>query len=546
MRPTAQTLAGVLDEMAARQPDRPALVFGDQTISYAEWRAISRRLARSLWAAGVRKGDKVAVLTTNRPEWLYVAFAAYYLGAVMVPGNTWAKARELRYILAHGGVRLLVLMERFKDNDYLATLREICPELPAARFGELHAAACPELRHVVGLGEPARPGLGTWDDLLALGAGVPELTVDQALAAVGPDDLASICFTSGTTSVPKAVMLQHGPWVLNTWDIGERMRCTAEDRYWLGLPLSFAFACVNELGNALTHGGALVLQESWDADEALAILARQRCTVLYAMTNMDVALATHPRRAGYDLSALTKGITIGPPEVIKQVHDLGVTGIVSVYGSTEVYGNATTNDADEPLESRLRTQGRPNPGQTIRIVDPFTREPVPTGSAGLICVKGYVTAGYYNQPEITAAAFDTDGWYVTGDLGYLDDDGRIHYLGRATDMIKTSGINVSPLEIEELLHTHPQIRQAHVLGVPDPDQARGEIIVAVVEPTSGESLSPAAIREFVRANAARYKVPERVWLCEEARLPRTRTGKVPKSQLRELVSGALSRPGDWL
>ncbi len=240
----------------------------------------------------------------------------------------------------------------------------------------------------------------------------------------------------------------------------------------MGISLFWSFGCANALLAVMTHGGTIVLQDALEPGAALALIERERCTVYYGTPNIALALAEHPDRARRDLSSLRTGAAIGPPPAMQMVMDLGVREICNVYGLTETYGNCSVTDAHDPADIRRTTVGRPLPGMEIRIVDRETRRPLPTGEVGEILVRGYVTPGYYKDPEKNAAAFDTDGFLVTGDLGALGDDGRLRFRGRIKEMVKTGGINVAPLEVEEVLLGHPAVEQAYVVGLPDRAQGR--------------------------------------------------------------------------
>jgi fatty-acyl-CoA synthase len=278
------------------------------------------------------------------------------------------------------------------------------------------------------------------------------------------------------------------------------------------------------------------LQDALEPGAALALIERERCTVYYGTPNIALALAEHPDRARRDLSSLRTGAAIGPPPAMQMVMDLGVREICNVYGLTETYGNCSVTDAHDPADIRRTTVGRPLPGMEIRIVDRETRRPLPTGEVGEILVRGYVTPGYYKDPEKNDAAFDTDGFLITGDLGVLGDDGRLRFRGRIKEMVKTGGINVAPLEVEEVLLGHPAVEQAYVVGLPD--ARKEEILAAVVVLRDGHDAEPDALRAFCKTALAAFKVPQEFRLMRRDELPVTATGKVQKFRLAELLARA--------
>jgi fatty-acyl-CoA synthase len=349
---------------------------------------------------------------------------------------------------------------------------------------------------------------------------------------VTPADIAYVLYTSGSTATPKGVTLAHGGVVANGFDIGERMRLTGADRVWLAVPLFWSFGSANALPALLTHGGALVLQESFEPGEALALLDDERCSVYYGMANMARAILEHPDRPRRALAAMRTGLTIGPPEDIAMTMDaVNARQLCNVYGATETYGNCAVTDAHDPLERRLTTQGLPLPGMEIRVVEPETDRALPVEEVGELRVRGCVTPGYYRDPEQTRASFDIDGFFVTGDLGLVGGDGRIRFRGRLKEMIKTGGVNVAPLEVEGVLLGHPAVKQAYVVGLSD--RRKGEVAAAVVELHQGVMATAEMLTAFCRERLASYKVPACIVFRTAGEFPLTATGKVQKARLRE-------------
>jgi fatty-acyl-CoA synthase len=534
-RPASRTLGDLVDEMAAATPGAEAVVFRDERLDYAGLKTRVDEFARALLGVGVRRGDRVALLVTNRTEWIVAAFAAAKIGAITAAISTFSTLRELAWALEHSDAAALVALDAFRGRRFLDALREFCPELDGSAPGALKCKRFPFLRTVVAIGEPAPAGVFSLPEFLARGASVDAVTLAAAQRAVTPNDICYILYTSGSTAAPKGVMLAHGPVIANGFDIGERMHLSAADRVWLAVPLFWSFGSANALPAIMTHGGCVVLQESFDPGEALALIERERCSVYYGMANMARALREHEHYPGRRLGAMRTGLTIGPPEdIATTIEVLGAAELCNVYGATETYGNCAVTDAHDPLASRLHSQGLPLPGMTIRAVDLVTRRPLPQGEIGELVVGGYVTPGYYKAPEIDAATFDADGYFLTGDLGSIEPDGRIRFRGRLKEMIKTGGINVAPLEVEQVLLQHPDIAQAYVVGVPDP--AKGEIVAAAIELRAGATADVASIAAFCRERLASYKVPTRFAFRTAAQLPRTPTGKIHKPSLREELS----------
>jgi len=532
MRPQSRTLGALIDEMAAARPDAEAVVFRGERLTYAALRDRADTLARALLALGVRKDDRVAVLLPNRTEWLVAAVAAAKLGALTVALSTFSTAREVGWTLEHAQPRVIVTMEAFRGHEYLRAIRDVCPELAHSAPGALHSERLPELRAVIGIDSRRHDGVYAWADALDQACDVQPAALASAQAAVSDADVCFILYTSGSTATPKGVMLTHGGVIANGFDIGERQHLTAADRVWLAVPLFWSFGAANALPAIVTHGGALVLQESFEPGEALALLDGERCSVYYGMANMARALLEHPDRPRRALASMRTGLTIGLPEDLTMTMEaVNARQLCNVYGATETYGNCAVTDAEDPLELRSTTQGLALPGMHIRAVDPATDRPLPPNEVGELRVKGWVTPGYYRDAEQTRVAFDADGFFKTGDLGAIGDDGRVRFRGRLKEMIKTGGINVAPLEVEAVLLSHPAVKQAYVVGLAD--RGKGEIAAAAIELHAGATASVETLTAFCRERLASYKVPARIVFRKADEFPRTATGKVQKPRLRE-------------
>lgn len=538
MLPEHRTVGVLLAHLAQTIPQQEAVVFPPQRLTYTALYAQALLVAGGLWRLGIRHGDPVALLLSNRPEWIITALGCALIGAPVVAISTWARRVELAYVLDHSQAVALVTLDGFLGADYQALLNDIAPEVARRPPGQIGAAYLPMLRELIVLGQPALAAARDFDEVLALGGGLEPAVVHTASARVQPTDILYVLYTSGSTARPKGVTLAHAGCLENGFNIGERQHLTHVDRLWLAVPLFWSFAAANALMALMTHGGTVVLQEHFDAEEAVRLIAAERCTVYYGMSHMAQAMLATPAWQHCDTRSLRTGLTIGTPEEIALImHALGVGEICNVYGATETYGNATVTDAHELEALRLHSQGKPLPGMQLRIVDPETRAVLPPGTVGEILVAGYVTPGYYRDPENNAQAFDAEGYFLTGDLGMLDEAGRLHFHGRLKDLIKSGGINISPLEVETYLMTHPGVKQAYVVGLPD--AVKGEVPVAAVELRPGEVASAAEIRSFCRDHIASYKIPVQVVFLAPDEFPRTSTGKVQKTGLREVIATRL-------
>lgn len=514
--PESKTIPALMDELARLYPAREAVVGSGQRLNYVDLQVKCREIARTLYRRNVRAGDKVAILMGNQPEWLTSALAVISLGAVVVALNTWATPAELEYLIAHSDATLVIATPRFLKADYGAMLRDFKPG--SKRF--------PLLRGVIGVGSSLPPG---WLPLLDGQTGDEasvDASIDAASRAVRPDDVALMLFTSGSTARPKGVLLQHRGLIENSWHTGERQRITENDRLWLAVSLFWGMATATAVWNLFAHGGCIVLQMYYDTGEALRLIEVERCTVFYGTPNIVQAMIEHPDRAKHDLSSLRTGGTSGTPDMMERVIALGVTEICNIYGLTETHGHTHMSDVDDSRDRRMRSIGRIMPGTQQKVVSPDGAE-LPAGQVGELLIKGYITAGYYKQPELTAQCFDADRYFRTGDLVMLDEDGYLHFRGRLKELIKSGGINISPVEVEYILKLHPGVSAAMVVGAPD--TTMGEVVAAVIIPKDGVSLTEAEIIDYCKPLMAAYKVPRLLRFAAEHDLPLTTTGKLQKN-----------------
>jgi acyl-CoA synthetase (AMP-forming)/AMP-acid ligase II len=526
-----ETLGAFLDDVTSREPGREAVAYAPRDrvvarMSRSELRAASRVAAKKLVGLGVGKGTRVGLLCPNRLEWLPIAFGALRIGAVLAPFSTLWKREEIAYGLTHGDVQVLVTVPTFLKHDYLAALIDVVPELATSAAGVLRSPTAPALRRVVLL-EGAAPGIDRW---AALPTDVDDVFLDALEARVSPADLATIFFTSGTTAQAKAVVHAHGALAISARRIAECLGTTADDAWWGHMPLFWSGGFIIGALETLAGGGRIVLQEQVDPGSALTLLEAERCTIM-AGWHQAGPLMEHPDW-GKRTIALRKGSNHALAERLMGPDHL----TVGMYGMSETATCVACARFDDPPEVRRGTFGRPLAGMEIRIVDPETGSPATPGVAGEIFVKGpTLMEGYYRVAR--ADTFDRDGFFKTGDLGYLDDAGCLHFATRLKDVIKTAGVNVAAVEVEEALTKHPGVKAAHVVGVPDP--VRGEIVAAFVVLHDDATADAAGLQAFCKANLASYKVPRHVFVVAEAQVPRTGTGKIEKPALKKMAQTRL-------
>jgi fatty-acyl-CoA synthase len=534
-----KTVGQMLDEVAARAPEREAIVFGEERIGYRELSRRVDRLARGLLALGIRKDDKVALWLPNRPAWLIAQYACAKIGAVVVALNTRYKAHELSYILGQSDATTLLLTDHLAAIDFLEILHEVTPELGAAEPGDLHAEKFPLLRHVVVDAEDPYPGTLRLRDVYEAGDRPDlETAFREARSRVGHEDILTILYTSGTTSFPKGAMISHRNCLPHGWNCGAQLRITANDRVLHALPLSGTWGGLNIPLTTFTHGACLVLMEGFEPGQTLSLMEKERITIWNAVDAMVLGVLEHPDLDRYDRSSLRTGgvaMTSGGAQGLfdEVVHRIGLPQAYQPYGMTEVNALALYHDLDEPHESRKLPGVWPAPGLEVRVVNPEAGTPCKVGEEGELWHRGDLVArGYYRKPEETAKAFTEDGWFRSGDLAVQDEAGRTIFKGRLREVLRISHFMVAPREIEEFLMAHPKVHQAFVVGVPD--VKLGEAPVAYVIPREGEVLGAEELVAHCRGRIASYKIPRYVRFVKDVpRTPGPHGDKVQKARLRE-------------
>jgi fatty-acyl-CoA synthase len=539
------TLGGLLKETAARFPDKEALVYADRDfrLTYRQLDELTDRLARGLMALGVGRGEKVAVWATNVPYWVALQFATAKIGAILLTVNTSYKKEELRYLLSHSESENLVLIDGFRDTDYISTIYELVPELRENPRGFLNSRAFPALKRVVFLGPEKHRGMYSIPEILSLAPMTTEQALHERGQALSPRDVVNMQYTSGTTGFPKGVMLTHYGIANNGYWIGRNQRFTETDRVLIPVPLFHCFGCVLGVLAAVNHGSTMVLVETFRPVEVMTAIEQERCTALYGVPTMFIAILEHRLFDRFDYSTLRTGIMAGSPcpvQVMRQVMErMNMREITICYGLTEASPVMTQTRIEDDLRRKTETVGRAMPGIEVRVIDPQTGLPVPAGVQGEVCCRGYnVMKGYYNNEAATAQTIDAQGWLHSGDLGVMDEDGYLAITGRLKDMIIRGGENIYPREIEEFLYTMEGISDVQVVGVPS--RKYGEEVGAFVKLKPGVSLQPDDVRYYCRGKIAWHKIPRHVAFVRE--YPMTASGKIQKYKLREMAAELFPEP----
>ncbi len=531
------TLGDLLDETAAKFGDHDALVYADRDfrLTYRQFNDLVDEMAKGLMALGVEKGEKVAVWATNIPYWVTLQFATARIGAVLLTVNTNYKSAELAYLLQQSEAENLFIIDGFQDTDYINTVYELVPELKTCQRGRLKSDQFPCLKRVGFLGQEKHRGMYTIPEIRSLAVMVSDDRYAQQQKTLSPHDVVNMQYTSGTTGFPKGVMLTHYNIGNNGYWIGKNQNFTQNDRVCLPVPLFHCFGCVLGVLAAVNHGTCMVILEGFDPVMVMASVEKEKCTALYGVPTMFIALLDHPLFDKFDFSSLRTGIMAGsncPVHVMEQVIDrLHMTDITICYGLTEASPVVTYTRIDDDIRLRVKTVGRALPHIEVKVTDPETGQPLEPGLQGEICCRGYnIMKGYYNNPEATKKAIDDDGWLHTGDLGVMDENGNLSITGRHKDMIIRGGENIYPREIEEFLIRMDGIRDVQVAAVPS--EKYGEEVGAFIIPRDGVDLQPSDVIDFCRGRISRYKIPRYVHFVTD--YPMTASGKIQKYKLTEL------------
>ncbi|MET8797672.1 AMP-binding protein [Nocardia sp. NPDC004568] len=514
-----ETIGACFARTVATYGDREALV-EVATGRRWTWRRLGETVdavARGLLGVGITRGDRVGIWAPNCAEWTITQFATAAIGAILVNVNPAYRTHEYTYAADRSGLRLLLAATGYKGSDYRTMI-------------EQSRAATPALERVVFL------DTDDWDDLLAAGATVTPRTLAEHSETLTPDDPINIQYTSGTTGFPKGATLSHRNILNNGYFTGETLALTREDRLCIPVPFYHCFGMVMGNLGAVTHGTTMVIPApGFDPETTLRTIQDERCTAVYGVPTMFIAMLGAATFDSYDLSHLRTGIMAGSPcpvEIMKRcVDEMNLTEVSICYGMTETSPVSTQTRIDDNLDRRTATIGTVHPHVEIKIIDPATGATVGRGIPGEFCTRGYsVMLGYWADPAGTAGAIDADGWMHTGDLAVMREDGYCRIVGRIKDMVIRGGENIYPREIEEFLYTHPDIDDVQVVGVPD--GRYGEELCAWIRlRPRADNIDAHTLREFSAGKLAHYKVPRYVLVVDE--FPMTVTGKVRKVEMRE-------------
>lgn len=517
------TIVEAFDAAAARLPGKEAVVEAQDRIGYGELRQRGEACARALAAAGIGKGDHVAVCLGNGPDWVIAFYGTLRAGGVCVPVNTRLRDEEIKYQLKQSDARLLFIAPSLLSIDFIGLLRGICPEIDRA----LPGPSLPLLRQVVVMGDSAPAACGTLADFLAAGQGHPLPPPPE------PGDDALIQYTSGTTSMPKGVRLTHRSMVTDAYFCGRQIGIRPDDRYLSARPFFHVAGSTLSVVMSAVYSITLVTMKRFQAEQALRLMVEERCTLTSGNDTMYLMMLNSPDFVAHSY-VLRGGWAAVSPSILRAIATrFGADRTVCAYGLSESSPNVAMSDHADPIDVRVDGWMRPHPGLDVRIVDPFTETEQPRGCQGEIRVRGWsVMRGYYNDPGATAEALDRHGFLKTGDIGVMNAGGAIRFVGRLKEIIRVGGENVSPADIENAFHEHPKVKQAVAFALPDGRLV--EVPGLYVIPREGQTVSPDELLDWAKPRLASFKLPRHIAVMDDFEaIGMTASAKVQKRLLIE-------------
>ncbi len=542
------TIPGYLREVTSRYGKSEAAVMyshdGVERWSYDTLWQKSFEVAKALIACGVGKGTRVGVMMTNRLEYLSAVFGTGLAGGVSVALSTFSTPTELEHLLSASEASVLLFDGRVLKKDFGAVMAELEPQIKTVAAGQLKSTKFPALRHIVRLesvtgpeveGDLKVPCFETWTSFIAKGRNVPDMAVNALSVSVQPTDAGGLFFSSGTTSLPKGILHTQQAFAIQWWRWPRVMSVQGHVRSWTGNGFFWSANITMVVGVALSTGGSVIIQPVFEPTDVLKAIEAERINFLMGRPHQWAKLQEMPNWATADLSSLryiTNAALMQTHPTVKTDWRLPMT-----FGTTETMTAATSYDANTSEEQYAGSAGAPLPGNTLKIIDPMTGAVLPIGERGELCIKGpTLMMGYINKKR--EEAFDEEGYYHTGDGGYVDEAGRLYWEGRLTEIIKTGGANISPLEIDAVLVLHPAIKRVQTIGIPH--DTLGEMAVGCIVPHEGAKIVEEDLRAFLKEKLASFKIPRRFLVLNEDEMAVTGNGKVKSDELRKLAAERLN------
>ena len=531
------TLGQLLDQTIARCGVQDAIVYADRDfrLTWFEFGKLVDDLGRGLMAMGVKRNEKIALWATNVPLWVPLMFAAAKIGAILLPLNTNYKTSEIAFALKQSDTENLILINGFRDTDYVQTIYDLIPELREQPRGRLTSAKFPLLKRVIFLGPEKHRGMYSINEVQALAGQTPMEDYVARQRELACHDVVNMQYTSGTTGFPKGVQLTHSNIANDGFWIGACQNLSCRDRVCIPVPLFHCFGCVLGVMSCVNHGSTMVMVEKYDPVIVMMSIEKEKCTATYGVPTMYIAMMDHPLFPKFDFSSLRTGLMSGATCPIKRmqqcIDEMNMTEVCIPYGLTEAGPVMTqTRFFETSIERKSSSIGQALPGVEVAIVNPETGAICEIDEPGEICCRGYGNmVGYYKMPEQTAACIDTNGWLHSGDIGRMDEQGYYYITGRLKDLIIRGGENISPKEVEDFIGHMPGVKDVQIVGVPS--KKYGEQPAAFIIPSEGAELTEADVEDFCRNRIAWFKIPKFVAFVDT--YPMTASGKIQKYKLRE-------------
>ena len=513
---TQKTIGQLLNDVAAEYPNNMALVHSNSNIrqTYNLFLSGINRAARGLIKIGIKKGERVALWAPNSAEWIISQMALAKIGAIVVPVDHGAEKEDLRYILEQSGSRSIIMA---KELELDRELKE-------------------KLKNTIVLDEKRYPGMTSWQELLEMGDAIDLETLAQTENEITPNDPVAIMYTSGTTGKPKGVVLDHCGLVNKSIFSALRQGLNNHDRLCLFFPLFHMFGNTCIVLAGLIKGASIILPcATFEPSTILSAIYTEKCTAIYGSPSMLITLIDHAEFDPERWKTLSKGTIGGAPcpiELMRNlVENIGISDITVGYGITEASSWITMTRPDDPLDIRVSTIGSALECNEVKILDPATGEDLPPHSQGELCTRGFLMKEYYNMPAATASVIDKQGWFHTGDLGEMDENGYVTITGRLKDVIVREGVEIYPTELEEIIYKLPGVSEVQVFGFPHPE--KGQEIAAWVKIKEGAQVSLESLEKYVKNTVSKEKEPD--YYKVVTKFPMTRSGKVQKFKLADMA-----------
>lgn len=529
------TIGQMLEVMAKKYPDHQAVKYieTDYERTYKQLDREADIYAKGLLGLGLKKGDHLAVWTTNYPEWLISFFAAAKIGVVFITVNTNYRIHEAEYLLRQSDADCLILCDGLKDIDSGEILYKLCPELLNCNFDNFKSKKLPRLKYVISV-DSDKKGMLRFKDIEKYAEKISDEKFLQVKQSLNCHEIINMQYTSGTTGFPKGVMLTHYNVLNNGKTIGDNMLFTEKDRLCIPVPFFHCFGLVLAVLACVSHGSTMVPLFFYNPLKVMMAVQQEKCTAVHGVPTMFIGILEHPDFKMYDLSSLRTGIMAGSPcpiTIMKEtMSKMYMKDITIVYGQTESSPGCTQTLVTDSAELKASTVGKTMAFIEAKIIDPETGRTLPPNVPGEFCARGYnLMKGYYNMPDATKQAIDSEGWLHTGDIATVNENGYYKITGRLKDMIIRGGENIYPKEIEEFLYQNPKVKDVQVIGIPS--KQYGEEVMAWIILKDGESMTEDEVKEYVKASMARHKVPKHVKFTNS--FPMTASGKIQKYKMRE-------------